>query len=183
MLHSKIQDFSGKTSAIQSDIDKVMSTANNNNGLLVGHDSRLDDLNAKFNAMNSRVAMTAHPSSSATLRGIIKFDDVTFSVGINNLPTYKSTGKFVVEKEGLYLISVDIFSKTNGAYYQIYKNSIVISDTRIAYYRSPPSVMQHTGTVVVVRQLRPNDSLWVNFPGNYYIYAGVWSTLTIVKMK
>ncbi|XP_063448277.1 uncharacterized protein LOC134727815 [Mytilus trossulus] len=182
-LHSNIQDFSGKTSAIQSDINKVISTANINNGLLGGHESKLVDLNAKFNAMNSRVAMTAHISSASTLSGIIKFDNVIFSVGINNLPSFKSTGKFVVEKEGLYTISVAIFSDTNGAQYKIYLNDNVISYTSIAYNSSPDTEMVHTGTVVVVRQLRPNDSLWVYFPGNYFVYGGFSSILTIVKIK
>ncbi|CAC5416510.1 unnamed protein product [Mytilus coruscus] len=172
-LHSNIREFTGKTSAIQSIMNTVRSRANINNKLLGGHDSRLNDLNAKVNAMNSRVALTAHPSSGGTLHGILKFDNVKFSVGINNLPTYRSTGKFVVEKEGLYLIAVSIFSDANNAYFYIYLNGNRISETRIGYTSSPPSLMQHTGTVVVVRQLLLNDSLWVSFPGTYYIHGDV----------
>ncbi|XP_063396750.1 uncharacterized protein LOC134681185 isoform X2 [Mytilus trossulus] len=155
---------------------KSMKTENRNNLTLVHLQKQIDD-------STEQVAITAHPASTSTLQGIIKFDYVTFSVGINNLPTYKSTGKFVVEKEGLYMISVAIYSKTNDAYYCIYLNGNVISYTKIAHTSSPPSSMSHTGTVVVVRQLRPNDSLWVYFPGNYYTEGGVWSTLTIVKIK
>lgn len=43
--------------------------------------------------------------------------------------------------------------------------------------------MEHTGTVVVALQLRPNDSVWVTYPSNYYILGGLWSTLTIIKLK
>ncbi|CAG2225595.1 unnamed protein product [Mytilus edulis] len=71
-LHSNIQDFSGKTSAIQSDINKVMSTANINNGLLGGHDSRLDDLNAKFSATNSRGKFNRQYTIEYTLKDSIK---------------------------------------------------------------------------------------------------------------
>lgn len=49
--------------------------------------------------------MTPQLSCSGTKRGIIKFDDVKFSVGINNLSAYKSTGVFVVEKEEIYKIA------------------------------------------------------------------------------
>lgn len=126
--------------------------------------------------------MTAHPLTSNTNGGIIKFEDITFSVGINNLALYKGTGKFTCEKGGLYLISVSIFSTTNNAAYYIYLNGNVISYTRIAYLSSRPS-MEHTGTAVVALQLRHNDSVWVYYPTTYHIQGSLWSTFTIIKLK
>lgn len=127
--------------------------------------------------------MTANPASPQFKAGIIKFDDVKFSVGINNLSTFKSTGKFTCETGGIYLISASIMSYTNNAFYYIYLNGYQISFTQIAYSSSPPSTMYHTGTVVLARQLRPNDVVWVQQNIDFYIYHALLSTLTIVKVK
>ncbi|CAC5389015.1 unnamed protein product [Mytilus coruscus] len=94
------------------------------------------------------IAMTAHPVFISTKSGIIKFDNVRFSVGINDLSAYKSTGKFTCETVGIYLISAAILSNTNGARYYIYLNGNPISDTHIGYSSSSPSAMYHTSTVV-----------------------------------
>lgn len=126
--------------------------------------------------------MTAHPSTSMLKAGTIKFDDVLFSVGINNLSAYKNTGKFICEKSGLYLISTSIYSMDNNAQYKIYLNDIEISYTRIGYNSNNPT-MVHTGSVVVVLNLRLNDSLWVYNFGNFHVQGGKWSTLTIAKIK
>lgn len=68
--------------------------------------------------MNFR-AMTAKLSFRGTKRGIIKFDNVKFSVGINYLSAYKSTGEFVVEKEEIYKISISICDSNNSAHFYI----------------------------------------------------------------
>ncbi|XP_071181355.1 uncharacterized protein [Mytilus edulis] len=129
--------------------------------------------------------MTAQPTSSRTMSGIIKFDIVKFSVGINNMSAYKSTGKFICEKAGLYLISVSIRSKTNDAQYYVYHNDMnaaAISDTEIGY-NSHGGSMALTGIIVHALQLHPNDSVWVYCPGTYCIEGQPWSTLTIIKLK
>lgn len=128
------------------------------------------------------VAMTAHLSTDSSPSGILKFDDVKFSVGINNLTTYKNTGKFVCERKELYMISSTIMSEANGAHYVMYLNGIKLSDTYIGYSSSPPSTMYHTGTAVLARQLLPNDSVWVQ-KSSYSVHGGFYSTLTIVKVK
>lgn len=127
------------------------------------------------------MAITAHPSSSTRLSGIIKFDDVTFSVGVNNLTTYKNTGKFVVEKDGLYLISLAISSNNNHAQYHINLNGNVISYARVT--GSFLEQYSDTVNVVVALQLRLNDILWVSYPHNFHIEGRLWSTFTIVKIK
>lgn len=126
--------------------------------------------------------MTAHPSTSTTKSGIIKFDNVAFSVGINNLPAFKSTGKFVCENNGTYLISTSIASRSIDAHYFIYLNGIEISTTLIGFNANRPSLWYYTGSVVLVLPLRLKDSVWVHYPGNFYIYNGLWSTFTIVKI-
>lgn len=58
-----------------------------------------------------------------------------------------------------------------------------MSKTWIGYSSSPASLLQHTGTVVLALQLRFNDSVWEYFNEKYHIEAGLWSTLTIVKVR
>ncbi|CAC5389014.1 TRIP11 [Mytilus coruscus] len=160
-----------------SDELKQLSLAQN------GATQKLNDIQQKITTDEQQVAMSAHPASDTFSSGIVKFNDVQFSIGINNLSTYKSTGKFVIEREGLYLISSSIFSGTNGAYYYIYLNGDQISYTSIGNDSNNPSLMQHTGTLVVARQLRSNDSVWVNIRSGITIPAGHSSTFTIVKIK
>ncbi|VDI63419.1 Hypothetical predicted protein [Mytilus galloprovincialis] len=176
-LHTSLKIFQNNQSTVFHEIESKM------------HDASLRDnqtfiqLQRQIDTSTEQVSMTAHPSIGSTKYGIIKFDNVKFSIGINNLSTYKSTGKFICEKDGLYLISVSIFSFTNDASYQIYLNGKEISQTKIGYSASSSSRMDDTGTVVLAQQLHPNDSVWVNYPSSFYIFGGTWSTLMIVKIK
>ncbi|XP_071181351.1 myosin-11-like [Mytilus edulis] len=143
----------------------------------------LSRLQKQIDDSTDLVVMTAQPVSASTKRGIIRFDDVKFSIGINDLSSYKSTGKFTCETGGIYLISASIMSQTNDAYYHIILNGTTISATNIGYSSSSPLTMHHTGSVVLARQLRPNDSVWVSSNGNNYMFGGMLSTFTIVKVK
>lgn len=128
------------------------------------------------------VALTAHLTSSTSTNGILKFDDVKFSIGINDISAYKSTGKFVCGRKGLYIISASIMSFSNSGDYYIYLNGIRISQTKAGYFSNPSSYMYQTGTVVLTQQLLPNDSVWVHNLGSNMI-GGLWATLTVVKVK
>lgn len=128
------------------------------------------------------MAITAHLTHPSSAIGILKFSDVKLSVGLNNLSTYKNTGKFVCETKGLYMISPSILADQSGAQFYIFLNGNLISETYIVYNSNNPSTFRNTGTVVLVQQLLPNDSLWVYNPG-YHMYGGLYSTLTIVKVK
>ena len=128
------------------------------------------------------VALTAYPpNSNVNVSNLIKFPDVGFSVGINNLATYRSTGKFVAEKTGLYLISVAIASATGAAGYYIMKNNTEISKTEIGYFTTYG--YWHTGTVVVSVQLELNDYIWIKPNKPWHMEGHRWSQLSIVKLK
>ncbi|XP_063448220.1 uncharacterized protein LOC134727764 [Mytilus trossulus] len=174
--HSKINQLENITLAQLHDIEKKSEETENLNNLTF---SRIQQ---QINESTEQVAMTAHPTFSGTSSGIMKFDDVSFSIGINNLAAYKNTGKFICERKGLYIISSSIMSHANLGDYYIMLNDNIISETRVGYSSSPPSSMYHTGTIVLALQLHPNDSVWVHNPG-YYMNGGLYSTLTIVKVK
>lgn len=92
--------------------------------------------------MSFSVAVTAHLTSTTTTTGsILKFDNVRFSVGINDLAAFKSTGKFVCERKGLYMISSSIRSDSNDAHYYIYLNGNAISYTITGFTSSPIPVL------------------------------------------
>ncbi|XP_076071305.1 uncharacterized protein LOC143042745 isoform X2 [Mytilus galloprovincialis] len=120
-------------------------------------ESKLSSVEAQLKSSTKRVAMTAHPSANAlTSNTIMKFDDVKYSVGITNLSTYKSTGKFTCEHEGLYLISASVKSSTNNAVYFIRRNGNDISLTHIGLHKEQHA---HTGAVTVTRMLKRNDQV------------------------
>ncbi|VDI04045.1 Hypothetical predicted protein [Mytilus galloprovincialis] len=59
-------------------------------------------LQKQINDSTELVAMTAQlPTTSYSGGTILKFDKVNFSIGVNNLTEYKSTGKFLCERKGL----------------------------------------------------------------------------------
>ncbi|CAG2246631.1 unnamed protein product [Mytilus edulis] len=144
-------------------------------------ESRLSFVESKVKRTAERVAMTAHPSSQGTIGyAIIKFDNIKYSVGITNLSTYKTTGKFTCEHEGLYLISASVMSNTNKAYYHIRLNGNDISYTYIVEHSGSKAF---TGAVTVTTMLNPNDQVWLYAGGSWFIYSGLWSKLTIIKIK
>lgn len=73
-------------------------------------------------------------------------------------------------------------AEKNSAEFYIYLNGKQISDKYIVYNSNNASLMYHTGTVVLVLQLLPNNSVRVHNPG-FTMHIGVYSTLTIVKVK
>lgn len=128
------------------------------------------------------VAITAHyPRYENVISGsVMKFDDVQFIVGINNLSDFKSTGKFVCGKSGLYMISVSIMSYTSGAQFVIVLNGKGISSTYISFHDGNK---WHTGTDVIAEQLQIGDNVWVQSTSNMFINNGLYSSFTIIKVK
>lgn len=108
--------------------------------------------------------------------GVVRFSSVYSNIGINNIATFKSSGKFVCEIPGLYYISAHIFTTTKGVEFYVKKNVNIIafsaSDTDSSYSTDPISA-------VVELQLR--DTLYV-YTGSHDI-RGTYSCLSIMKVK
>ncbi|XP_063448326.1 uncharacterized protein LOC134727861 [Mytilus trossulus] len=154
------------------------------NEMKLGLDSKFDKFmkEKEMQDEENKVALTAQLTSTPSSNGIMKFDNVIFSVGYNNLQSYKSTGKFICERSGLYLISASIVSSKNNGHFYLYLNNNAITATYISYDDNNPSTTQNTGTIVLTLQLDPNDSVWVK-NGITSINTGKWSTLTVVKVR
>lgn len=111
----------------------------------------------------------------------MQFDSVMFSVGITNLTSYKNTGKFTCETEGLYLISASVMSSTSDASYYIVINGGFLSITTIGHHDKDHRAF--TGTVTITKELDLNDEVWLYTQGTWFMYGTSWSKLTIIKIK
>ncbi|CAG2201221.1 unnamed protein product [Mytilus edulis] len=133
--------------------------------------------------IDEKVALTSHPLSRSIVKGgnIIKFNSVAFSVGINNLSAFISSGKFVFETPGLYLISASLpVYQSGNPEFHIVLNGLYISSTEIGQ----TSVNSwRSGTSVVARQLVVNDSVWVQAAGDILFGGNKWDQFTIIKIN
>ncbi len=114
--------------------------------------------------------------------GPIILFNVHHSYGITNstLSKFKSTGTFVCEKEGLYLIASNIISNKSGSWFKIMKNQEELSRTYIAYFGSGAS--WHSGTGIVVVTLQIMDTISIVAGGTIGI-SSLENTLIIIKIK
>lgn len=195
MMDHRIDYLMNETRVIQKSMDIQFSNIQKNQSDSINEISmrlqetdkrdnlKFSNLQKQMNDSTELVFMTAHTTSGTSSPGILKFDNVKFSVGMSNLSSYKSTGKYICEKAGLYLISASIRTNTNNGYFDMYLNGNKISSTVISYNYNNPTYMYFTGTVVQAIQLRANDSMWVYSPNSATLKSGLWSTLTILKVK
>ncbi|CAG2221557.1 unnamed protein product [Mytilus edulis] len=195
MMDHRIDYLMNETRVIQNSMDIQFSNIQKNQSDSINEISmrlqetdkrdnlKFSNLQKQMNDSTELVFMTAHTTSGTSSPGILKFDNVKFSVGMSNLSSYKSTGKYICEKAGLYLISASIRTNTNNGYFDMYLNGNKISSTVISYNHNNPTYMYFTGTVVQAIQLRANDSMWVYSPNSAMVQSGLWSTLTILKVK
>lgn len=108
---------------------------------------------------------------------VIQFPDVLSNVGISDIATFKSTGKFKCTIEGLFHISVSILSNTKDKRFGIYMNGHLVSKA----YISNTDIYQ-SGTGIAVVALNINDELWVqSMDGKLHVNSFA-SCITIVKI-
>ncbi|CAC5373121.1 COL10A [Mytilus coruscus] len=127
-------------------------------------------------AKQQKVAVTACVLLSQTFPGnVVRFSTVKFQVGIYNLDTFKSSGKFVCEIPGLYYISAHIYTDTKGDAFYVKKNDVTIassvSDSTSTYATNPISA---------VVELLLKDTLYIYAP--HFIYDSL-SCLSIMKVS
>lgn len=117
--------------------------------------------------------------SSGKDRTIIQFDDVKFSVGIKNISTFKRSGNFVCEKEGVYLIAVTVSAKDSHANFCVRRDNT--SPVACARIGQPSGADYHSGASVIAQPLHVNDTIYVDT--DYSIERGFLTYLTIMKLS
>ena len=124
------------------------------------------------------VAVTAcviSDSSSSPLQ----FGNIITQVGINNIESFKSTGKFTCETPGLYFVSANLWADCNSCGFYLRKNGVIISYGATTYFRSGDGVSGSGINAVVEAQ--KNDQFY--FDPNGSSIRKTWSCITIMKMK
>lgn len=123
------------------------------------------------------VALLAFNQQSS-LTGIIKLNDVKFSVGFNDLKTLTNTGKILCKTNGLYMITVSIICSTVSAEFKIMLNRKIIAKNRI-----DRGGVWHTTTTAMVLQLHASDNIWVETAHILSVSSGSYSSFSIIKVK
>lgn len=100
------------------------------------------------------------------------------SLGINNISTFKSTGTFVCEKEGLYMIAATVSSKDSYANFCIRRYGTAISCAEIGKHSGDA---WHSGTSVIALHLQVNAQIYVDT--GMTVEYGQWTHFTIIKIK
>ena len=121
-------------------------------------------------------------NGSGTAGSTIQFNNVHHSYGITNstLSKFKSTGRFVCEVEGLYLIASNIISGKSASWFKIMKNQAELSRTYIGDYGSGRSF--HSGTGIAVVTLQVKDTIYIEV-GSTIVVSRSENTLIIIKIK
>lgn len=105
----------------------------------------------------------------------MKFPTVISKIGITNINTFSSSGKFVCEIAGLYYISAQIYTNSEGYGFEIRKNSnsVVLSATGQGGSWS-------LNPIFTVVELQVKDTLYMR-TGAYI--SSPYSCMSIVKLK
>lgn len=88
------------------------------------------------------------------------------------------TGKFTCPSEGLYLISVEILSKSDPSNMYVYKNDLEVH----YFYFSNDITHWNTGTAIVALELQVNDTVDARSANNVFV-DNEGSCITIIKVK
>ncbi|XP_063402011.1 uncharacterized protein LOC134686271 [Mytilus trossulus] len=189
-MNTLLDSFSFKIQELSKDERKRESAMqvyhhHEQNRFNASFDKIVENFQIRFNkslqeiALNQqKVALTAcHSSySSVSASTVVQFSNIKTNIGITDLSSYKSTGKFVCTVAGLYHVSAVMMSNTDAALYYIYKNN----DTMITTYYGKVHNYQ-TRTRVLVTMLDAGDEITVRTGGSQYIFE--YSCFTIVKLN
>lgn len=125
------------------------------------------------------VALTACYDGGSLSDNIVKFSEILTNTGVNNIVSFKSTGKFVCEFPGLYFISANIRSNHDDFPYYLMKNSGVIS--RSAFTAWPSSTGKTTTGISAAVDCQKNDVLYISIDSSYNLES-TWSCFTVTKI-
>lgn len=190
-LTTELQNFQSNQNLALADMERKMNLTissidvkfqNNLQNYVNSLNSSLTDLYQLVDRNSERVALLSNRAyGSGTTGSIITFN-VHHSYGIttSTLSKFKSTGKFICEVEGLYLIATNIISSKSGSWFKIMKNQEELSRTYIAYFDSGASY--HSGTGLAVITLQVKDTIYIKVGSDIGISSRD-NTLSIIKIK
>lgn len=124
-------------------------------------------------------------STTADLKNqaVIPFTNIKTAHGVRDVNSFKTTGRFVCERQGLYLISAQIMSTTKGAEYRIIQNDQELALVQIVPFHDSDAHNYHTGTGLAVVHLNQNDQIWIEVRHFDMHIFGHESCLNIIKVR
>ncbi|XP_076111176.1 uncharacterized protein LOC143079621 isoform X1 [Mytilus galloprovincialis] len=109
--------------------------------------------------------------------GPLKFPDIKTSVGVSNLSSFQSTGKFTCQVPGYYHIVTTMMSVDSNERIDIMKNS---NSIHWQYVTGNTQGSWTPGTAAVALELKTNDTVWIKLNSRKSIHQ---SCLTIIKIN
>ncbi|CAC5396679.1 unnamed protein product [Mytilus coruscus] len=109
--------------------------------------------------------------------GPLKFPVIKTSIGVSDLSSFKSTGKFTCQIPGYYHIVTTIMSDAVQLRIDIMKNS---NSIHWQYMTGIPQNAWTPGSAAVALELKTNDNVWIKLYSTKSIYQ---SCLTIFKIN
>lgn len=100
------------------------------------------------------------------------------SLGISDLSSFRSSGKFKCEYEGVYLVSVSLTAFQTLVSYQLTLNGNVYTHV----YEENNKVSYQRGATTVILNLHANDMVWIELDRAMYV-DGYASCITIILIK
>ncbi|CAC5364440.1 unnamed protein product [Mytilus coruscus] len=146
-------------------------------------------INNVQNTLDSAITQLAQISNRAVLSvdavggtvpryGVIPFKSVYTSHGVKNLTSVRTSGKFICEDAGTYLISVFVSTGSHvPGYYNIYINA-----GSIAYAYTDYESYQHTSSAAIVTNLHKGDTIFIR-NGPEIIVQNNGSNLSIIQIR
>ncbi|CAG2226174.1 C1QL [Mytilus edulis] len=140
----------------------------------------LTNLQHQISNNGDKVAMTACNIDGGVYSAgkVIKFDDIRTDIGNTNLFSFRSSGKFTCQKEGLYLISSWVLSDTNIATIVVYRNNNTLAKVYITY-DSDDDTSAGTGTAVVSVELQIGDTVYVKTENDMRVFIEIQASITV----
>ncbi|CAG2193055.1 unnamed protein product [Mytilus edulis] len=121
------------------------------------HNSSFSLFQQNLDKQLQKVVVTGCTSGGGTVpAGPLKFPDIKTSVGVSNLSSFQSTGKFTCQVPGYYHIVTTIMSTNNNARIDIMKNSNSIHWQFVTGYAQS---YWTPGTAAVALELKTNDTV------------------------
>lgn len=109
---------------------------------------------------------------------MVKFDDIKTNVGFQNTADFISSGKFLCEQSGVYLLYVTIDAYNSAIDYDIYVNhsryvNVLEYNNQVYFQRA---------NIAITLDLHKGDIMWIQLNGPTFV-SYYSSCLTIVKIK
>ncbi|XP_071174593.1 uncharacterized protein [Mytilus edulis] len=180
--------------AIEKNLSNLTSESRNENEKLANHTMKeMDKMGRYHNSSFSlfqqnlekqlqKVVVTSCYGRGVHSRvpaGPLKFPDIKTSVGVSNLSSFQSTGKFTCRVPGYYYIVTTLMSVDTNVKIDIMKNSNSIHWQYVTGYIKDQGAWT-PGTAAVALELKTNDNVWIKLQSTYYIHQ---SCLTIFKIN